>query len=284
MALKLDALDLQLLSDLLRVLNSAGQPCFLIGAGARRLTMDDRWELTGARATLDWDFAVRVASWSAWQALRDRLTSGPGAAFHVTNHAHRLRHTCGRPIDLVPFGELESAPGRITWPDGTEMSVHAFGECSARLQNVEISPGVVLDSASVPSLAVLKLFAYLDRRARGESKDIQDVDWLLRNYEHAGNEERVHDELLELLIDGVIEAEHAGALLLGRDAAAIHSPSSLGALHAVLREARDPYAPIVQDVLRTRPPTDERRRLVEAERIVKRFGAFALGLHPPATR
>jgi predicted nucleotidyltransferase len=278
MALKLDALDLQVLSDLLRVLRSAGQPCFLIGAGARRLMMEDPWELSGARATLDWDFAVRVESWSAWDALRERLTHGSTAAFRVTNQAHRLRHTCGRPIDLVPFGALESTPGRITWPDGTEMSVHAFGECSARLQHVEITPGVVLDSASVPSLAVLKLFAYLDRRARGETKDIQDLDWLLRNFEHAGNEDRVHAELLDVLIDGVIEAEDAGALLLGRDAALIHSQDTLAPLHAVLREAIDPYSRVVQDILRAGASMDDRRRLTEAQRVVRRLEAFALGL------
>lgn len=278
MALKLDALDLQILSDLLHVLRTAGQPCFLIGAGARRLTMEDPWELSGARATLDWDFAVRVESWSAWDVLRERLTSGSSAAFRITNQAHRLRHTSGRPIDLVPFGAIESSPGRITWPDGTEMSVHAFGECSARLQHVEITPGVVLDSASVPSLAVLKLFAYLDRRTRGETKDIQDLDWLLRHYECAGNEDRVHAELLDVLIDGVIEAEHAGALLLGRDAASIHSQVTLESLHAVLREALDPYSRVVQDILRAGASTEDRRRLAEAQRIVRRFAAFALGL------
>lgn len=68
--MKLQAADIALLRDLLTVIPRATRPCFLVGAGARVLGLDERFGIPGARATLDWDFAVRVSSWRELRPCR----------------------------------------------------------------------------------------------------------------------------------------------------------------------------------------------------------------------
>lgn len=121
--MKLEGSDIALMRDLLHVLVQSGEPCFLVGAGARVLGFDERWGIPGARATLDWDFAVRVASWEEWRALRERILAMPGQPFRSNLAQHRFDHEAGRQLDLVPFGGLEGTAGEIVWPDGSKMSV-----------------------------------------------------------------------------------------------------------------------------------------------------------------
>jgi predicted nucleotidyltransferase len=160
-------------------------------------------------------------------------------------------------LDLVPYGGVESPRGEITWPDEARMSVLGFSDSERRCELVDVGPGLIVPIATIASLALLKLHAYRDRRQRGERKDIQDFDWYQRNYEAAGNELRVHEELGDALRLGEIDAEHAGAALLGRDVAEQHSADATIAVRAVLVEARDPWSKLITDVLAARRPTED---------------------------
>lgn len=188
--MKLQAADIALLRDLLTVIPRATRPCFLVGAGARVLGLDERFGIPGARATLDWDFAVRVSSWREWAALRARLLDAPGRPFRATAAEHRLEHVEGRQLDLVPFGGLETGSGEIVWPDSTRMTVHGFAEAAAHCDLIEVERGLHVHVASLPSLALLKLHAYLDRRVKGVTKDIQDFDWIARHYDYPSAHDR----------------------------------------------------------------------------------------------
>ncbi len=118
MDLMLGAADLALLRNFLAVARGQGMRCLLIGAGARMVSIEKRFGISAARATLDWDFAVRVASWDeGFARLRRSLTEVPGAPFRSGTAAHRLVHERGRLLDVIPFGGLESPSGRISWPD-----------------------------------------------------------------------------------------------------------------------------------------------------------------------
>lgn len=276
MEVALDEADLALLRDFLAVARGQGVRPMLIGAGARRLSLELRRNISGARATKDWDFGVRIGSWAEWTLLRDRLIAEPGPLFEKSSQPHRLVHRRGRLLDIVPFGGIESTPGEITWPDKMRMSVRGLAESERLTEAIEVEPGLCVDVASVPSWALLKLEAYRDRRQRGETKDIQDFAWLLDNYEQAGDELRVHDELSHFVQSDLIAVEDAGAMLLGKDVAAAHTRAMIGPLAAVLVEAEDPYSRLVNDVLAGRYNPD--REVDLRARICRRMGAFMRGL------
>jgi predicted nucleotidyltransferase len=75
---------------------------------------------------------------------------------------------------------------------------------------------------SLPGLAVLKLFAWADRRV---DKDATDLYRLLRVYADAGNEDRVYDSGLAESFG--FDLELAGANLLGLDVVALCHPRTL---------------------------------------------------------
>jgi predicted nucleotidyltransferase len=72
----LDPKDKQVLADLKTVADALAFPWLIIGAGARRLTFDQKLGIEG-RATTDWDIAVQLSSWAAYQTLSDRMTQAP---------------------------------------------------------------------------------------------------------------------------------------------------------------------------------------------------------------
>lgn len=277
--MKLQPADLALLRDLLAILRAEGVPCFLVGAGARVLGLDERWGIGGARATLDWDFAVRVGSWEEWHALRVRLLAAPSHPFRSTSAQHRFEHAQGRLVDLVPFGGLESPAGEILWPDESRMSVRGLAEAAAHCDAIEVGSGLQVEAASLPSLALLKLHAYLDRRVRGIAKDIQDFDWLLRHYDVPPQHVlRIHAELADVLIAAGIEFSEAGAMLLGQDVARIHTEAVIEPVAGLLAELGDQWGRPVEHVLAAHRVVDEEREQELRARIAARFDAFRLGL------
>jgi predicted nucleotidyltransferase len=82
--------------------------------------------------TEDIDFALAVPDWAAFIGLRERLIASGMFAGSV-NTAYRLRHQSGWPVDLVPFGGVESPTRKIAWsPQGNfVMDVFGFSEALA---------------------------------------------------------------------------------------------------------------------------------------------------------
>jgi predicted nucleotidyltransferase len=68
-------------------------------------------------------------------------------------------------VDLIPFGGIETSPGIIMWPPDMAimMNVAGFGDALAAAVNVEVSPGMEIKVASLPGIAILKIFAWADR-------------------------------------------------------------------------------------------------------------------------
>ncbi|MGZ8219098.1 nucleotidyl transferase AbiEii/AbiGii toxin family protein [Methylomagnum sp.] len=91
--------------------------------------------------------------------------------------------------------------------------------------------------ASIPGMAILKLFAWIDR-GQENPKDALDLVALLRCYHEAGNQERVYTDALSALERVGHDIELGGAWLLGHDAAAIASRDTRDELRARLADAR----------------------------------------------
>ncbi|MDD5365145.1 MAG: nucleotidyl transferase AbiEii/AbiGii toxin family protein [Gallionellaceae bacterium] len=142
---------------------------FLVGATARIILLEHVFGLRTGRATRDIDFAFAVASWEEFQAIKHHLSTSStfrevaGAAQRLIYKPTGMNHDFI--VDLILFGGLENQANTIAWPPDMSimMNVAGYRDAHASAVAVELNPGLVIPIASVPGMAVLKLFAW--RRA-----------------------------------------------------------------------------------------------------------------------
>jgi predicted nucleotidyltransferase len=185
-----------------------------------------------------------VRDWDAFLGVREALV-GSGA-FTADGPPHRVWFGDQR-VDIIPFGGVERRDRSIAWPsEGAEvMNVSGFAEALATAISVQLPEGVSVDVASLPAMALLKIWAWQDRRYTAPGKDAADLWEFLRYYAHAGNEDRLYGpegEAAFALFE--FDLEKAGAWLLGRDAREVltHGPdpkAALSALDVILRSETD---------------------------------------------
>lgn len=215
----------------------------LIGADARDLLLVHAHGINPERATEDTDVALAVGSWGDFQRLREALLRS--GDFTAGGPPHRLWRGTQR-LDIVPFGGVERSDRSIEWPTegGEVMNVAGLAEALATAVAVALPGGVSIDVASVPALALLKIWAWKDRRYSAPGKDASDIWMFLRHYADAGNQDRLYGEEGEALAAYAFDLDQAGAWLLGKDARQVlaHGPDprgSLESLDAILRPEID---------------------------------------------
>ena len=115
------------------------------------------------------------------------------------------------------------------------MNVTGFADALAAAVSVEVSPGTSIAVASLPGIAILKIFAWADR-GQENPKDAIDLVSLLRSYCEAGNASRIYEEANALAALEAVgyDLELAGAWLLGRDAAVMVSAQTNSYLEVLL--------------------------------------------------
>jgi predicted nucleotidyltransferase len=265
----LDLSDREALTPLAQLLatvrKAAGEaPLLLVGAAARDVLLVHAHGVEMQRATQDTDVAVAVASWGALLHVREALVAEGG--FTADGPAHRLRLGDQR-VDIIPFGGIELANRSIVWPqeDAGVMNVSGLAEALATAVAVRLPGGLLFDVASLPALALLKIWAWRDRRYIAPGKDAFDLWMLLRHNADAGNEDRLYGKEGEAaLVDLDFDFERAGAWLLGHDARDVltHGPDprrSVQDLAAILEPEIE-----VDGALRLvaqMPPGDRERQL-----------------------
>jgi predicted nucleotidyltransferase len=267
------------LRDFARIANRINVPFVIVGAGARLLVLDWKYELSSTRTTTDWDMGVRVPDWNAFRQLKETLVAGSDPLFNQDNRIeHRVRHHRGTAIDIVPFGGVESEDGTITLPeDDKQMVVLGFREVLANAMNFDLGEGVTAPVATPAGLAVLKVFAFNDRK---KDDDLRDLYFILDKYDQAGNEDRIFDELSDLLSDGKVEYEYAGAYLLGIDVGHLASSQTLASFLDIIGRFLDPYS---ADLALLIPLLgDELHEEAQREHIAKKFSAFRAGIYASA--
>lgn len=238
----------EVLGDFMRAAAVSGLECVVIGAGARVLWCRSlpNQEIDPGRLTGDWDLAVEVDDWDGFNQLIRNLTEGTDAPFQSTEVQHRLIHQATkRPLDIVPFGGLETEPGKITWSDSGTMNVTGFATTLKHRVVAEVD-GLSIPFAHLQTQAVMKAIAYLDRRAGGKTHDVIDLVWVLRNYGEGDNEARIYDDIPDILIDHDVETYATGAVLLGHDLREFPA-DLLGPLREVLAELMTEWSSAVRD-------------------------------------
>lgn len=98
---------------------------------------------------------------------------------------------------------------------------------------VEVADGFCVPVASLPALAVLKLIAWRDRHLE-TTKDATGFLLIARHYHDAGNTDRLYETESALLQATDFDPAMAGAMLLGKDAAAICFVDTAQSIETVL--------------------------------------------------
>jgi predicted nucleotidyltransferase len=98
----------------------------------------------------------------------------------------------------------------------------------------------------------------------------------LDNYDRAGNEERIFNEVSGLLSRKKLEYEFSGAYLLGMDVGRLISSKTYKSLVQIIAPLIDPFSPDLSPLIRK--IGDERREENERRRIAKKFRAFYAGI------
>lgn len=256
---------------------------FVGGALARDLILQHVFGKNTGRATRDVDLGICIDDWGRLDALRTHLIQS-GSFVSKTGMAHRLiyrppEHTFGIPLDLLPFGRIERPDGTIAWPPGMDivLNVAGFAEARTSALMVQIAADLVVPVASLPSLAVLKLIAWHDRH-RETPKDATDFLLIARHYADAGNLDRLYETESPLLQVADFDPELAGAMLLGKDAARVCSPSIAKTVTGILADG--PYRRLIDQLLRTTQLAGDDAATARVEKFVD---AFFYGFGNPCT-
>ncbi|MDP2886359.1 MAG: nucleotidyl transferase AbiEii/AbiGii toxin family protein [Ignavibacteria bacterium] len=221
---------------------SSSIPFFLIGATARDLIFAAVFGIPTLRRTLDIDFAVRVKEWKQYERLTASLLQS-GNLQRDRKIAHRFTHTNGTIIDVIPFGDLESSRGVISWPPSGESSMSTIGfeeafKSSEVVRIVHDSPCDV-KVCTPAGLAIMKLIAW-DQMKPERSDDAKDLHYILTNYVDAGNGDRLFGSDKDIAESDDFDFSMASPRLLGRDMASIATGNTLEEICRILeRETKD---------------------------------------------
>ena len=236
-----DQLTIDCLTDLSYEAKELNIDFFVVGALVRILILEKYYNLPIGVATLDLDIGITVTDWEHYKKLKDSLILIRSFTPDSKTY-HRLWYNNTYPVDLIPFGAVETPAGLIRWPPGKsiEMNVTGFQDALNDAILVHLSEGLDVRFVSLPGMAVLKIIAWSDRHNEFPTKDAVDIATLLKYYSEAGNDERMFNEHSDLVEIENFEFELSGARMLGRDMAKIMSPKTKGMVLDILALHTDP--------------------------------------------
>jgi predicted nucleotidyltransferase len=217
-------------ADVERGLRQLGVPFGVVGALVPELLLDVR----PARLTNDADVMVIVQTLADFETLKDQLAA---YGFERTRVPHRLRHTTGGLLDILPYSESIAPEGRLELQDGFFFNMAGFRYVVPSAVQTTIDGGLTLPLAPLPLYAVLKLVAFSDRKA---AKDLGGVLHCLEHY--LEDDERRYG--IEFEGSGV-PYDYTCAHLLGLDSRPFLDDAVVATVTAVLERLDDPEAELV---------------------------------------
>ncbi len=224
--------DRPVLESILRILAAVDQaakeqecPYIVVGATARDLLLFHVFGIHASRATRDVDFAIAVESWEKFHGMRNALLATEVFVPSEVEQRLYLKET-GIPIDLIPFGGVADGD-TIAWPPAkdTVMTVAGFEDAMAASIQLQVSPALTVPVVSLAALAILKIFAWEDRKTT--DKDALDLYRVLSTYADAGNEDRLYDGDSQYMDRFNYDLKLAGAALAGEDSRMLSSADTI---------------------------------------------------------
>ena len=227
---RIDPTLVPVVADLDRGFRHLGVPFGVVGALVPELLLDAR----PARMTNDADVMVIVQTLADFEKLKDKLVA---YGFERTRVPHRLRHTTGGLLDILPYSESIAPDGRLELQDGFVFNMAGFRHVVPYAVPTTIEGGLTLPLAPLPLYALLKLVAFSDRKA---AKDLGGVLHCLEHYLE-GDERRYGVEFRGAGVPYDFTCAH----LLGLDAGPFLDDPISATVSAVLDRFDSPDAEIV---------------------------------------
>jgi predicted nucleotidyltransferase len=125
----------------------------------------------------------------------------------------------------------------IAWPPAkdTVMTVAGFEDAMAASIQVQVSPTLTVPVVSLAALAILKIFAWEDRKTT--DKDAVDLYRVISRYADAGNEDRLYEPDSPHMEKFNYDPELAGAALAGEDSRMLSSAATITKLRTIVATA-----------------------------------------------
>jgi predicted nucleotidyltransferase len=199
-----------IVADIMAASNDLGIEFFGVGALAR-----NAWYVENdlpARGTKDVDFGVYVPNEAVYGQLKNRLMEGYRYTASSTN-AFCLLSPHGIPVDLLPFGEIESSGKVLVDGKGlTAINMDGFREVHLNgLKKVNFE-GDVFNVCTIPSVVLLKLIAFDDRPDQ-RVKDPLDISSIFKVYPNIESD-FIWDEY-SFLYEGELSHDAVAVTVLG---------------------------------------------------------------------
>jgi predicted nucleotidyltransferase len=203
-----------ILVSLDKAFKDLGIEFYVIGALARDIMAIIHNE-NPIRATQDIDLAVLVSGEKNYNNLKSYLIGKANFSQDISL-SYRLLFKNEIIIDLLPFGEIESAENTVTLKESKEIiTLSTFGLKGVHTSAVEVSIDGDLNVtvSTFPGICILKFIAYSDRPDE-RAKDISDIKFIIEKYadmnvEYICNE---HSDIMSNNWD-----ENLSVRVLGRD-------------------------------------------------------------------
>lgn len=139
-------------------------------------------------------------------------------------------------VDVVPGDPSLVRQGGFTWPDGgAHMNLVGFRLAFADAVSVELASGSVVRVASLRSLVVLKIAAYLDR-PRERDNDLADIAHIMFEYVGSTVDERWSEEVVDLGMD----FEDVSPFVLGKELGALVDSAERDLVQRFVSTIEDP--------------------------------------------
>lgn len=209
------------------ILSAFGVDYYLVGAVARDIQLGADAEST--RKTQDVDIAVLINDENRYYELKEALIATGKFDSHP-NEAIKLYFKKAIEVDLLPFGEIESAEReiRLSKPKLFVLKMPGLREAFPSIERIAIADGFMLNVCSIEGLILLKLIANDDRPNR--TKDIDDIEHLIAVYFGLNDEEVYTDyfDVMDLYDTGNRDyLKLIGARIIGRKMNALLHASDL---------------------------------------------------------
>lgn len=222
------------LYEVKKVADSLKIPFFIVGASARDFILEHCYNIKSPRMTEDIDLGVEVADWDKFNKLSETLLSTGKFSKAPEKQRFLFRDVF---IDIVPFGPIAGKDKKISWPPEHEIFMNILGFEEAYEYSITLrlgsKPELDIKFPTLSGLAIMKIISWKEEYPERKT-DAEDLLFIMKNYEVAGNEERLYGQALSLLEEEDFDTRLAGIRLLGRDIAKISDSQTLKAVKEIL--------------------------------------------------
>lgn len=240
-----------------RAAATCGVPVLLVGAYARDLLLR-RLGVGGAtRRTRDVDFGVRVENWTSFRKLGEALLATE-PFLEVDGNPHKVSFQGRIDVDLVPFGGVATADGRLVcWPDDFQREMNVLGYQEA-LDRAERCPIADVPMVTLPAFVGLKILSWNDGPHR-RAKDAIDIAFILKSLYSM---DHVLGAVCDMPDEDWDDIDRRCQRWLGGQVGSVFEPRTRAALGAVLVRETDSHGDwlLARQMAAVYPRAEEARR------------------------